>query len=106
MIEDSNHQKRTVAENLAAYHRFVTPGSYFIVQDTRVVEPVNAIKPFLRDHPCFVVDRRPEYYYITQHWGGYLYKRRAASGCADESAHNAAAAASTPAQSRRRRRPG
>jgi len=65
----------------------------------------NAIKPFLRDHPCFVVDRRPEYYYITQHWGGYLYKRRAASGCADES-NVAAAAASTPAQSRRRRRPG
>ena len=32
-----------------------------------------------------VRDRRPEYYYITQHWGGYLYKKRrcGAAGAAE-----------------------
>ena len=86
VIEDSNHQKPTVAENLAAYHRFVTPGSYFIVQDTRIGTAKNAVAEFLAGQSSFVADRRPEYYYITQHWGGYLYKRREGSGRRFESA--------------------
>ena len=42
VIEDSNHQEAVVAENLAAYHEFVTPGSYFVVQDTRLGGPARA----------------------------------------------------------------
>ena len=86
VIEDSDHQKSTVAANLAAYHRFVTPGSYFIVQDTRIGSAKGAVKEFLAGQSSFVADRRPEYYFITQHWGGYLYKRRAASDRRFESA--------------------
>ena len=86
VIEDSNHQEAVVAENLAAYHEFVTPGSYFVVQDTRLGGPARAIDAFLRGgDTCYVRDRRPEYYYITQHWGGYLYKKRrcGAAGAAE-----------------------
>ena len=45
-----------------------------------------AIDAFLRGgDTCYVRDRRPEYYYITQHWGGYLYKKRrcGAAGAAE-----------------------
>ena len=63
-----------------------TPGSYFVVQDTRLGGPARAIDAFLRGgDTCYVRDRRPEYYYITQHWGGYLYKKRrcGAAGAAE-----------------------
>ena len=52
----------------------------------RVGGPARAIDAFLRGgDTCYVRDRRPEYYYITQHWGGYLYKKRrcGAAGAAE-----------------------
>ena len=36
VIEDSDHKYDHVKDNLDAYATFVTPGSYFIVQDTRL----------------------------------------------------------------------
>ena len=62
------------------------PGAYYLVQDTRLGGPARAIDAFLRGgDTCYVRDRRPEYYYITQHWGGYLYKKRrcGAAGAAE-----------------------
>ena len=125
VIEDSNHVLENVRANLNTYTPFVSPGSYFICQDTRngkMDGPTNALKEFLikqnytttQNHSLlisprnntpenkqiwlpyqqkqhawlnsndsidalwldqqasFVRDRRPEYYIITQHAGGYL----------------------------------
>lgn len=67
---------------MAAYARFVTPGSYLIVQDTRggrFIGPTRAIAEFLaaqprgsHKRPKFVRDRRPEYLLFSQHTGGFL----------------------------------
>ena len=35
VVEDSTHEKPVVLANIRAYGRFVTPGSYMVVQDTR-----------------------------------------------------------------------
>ena len=123
VIEDSNHVLENVRANLNTYTPFVSPGSYFICQDTRngiMDGPTDALYEFLtkqnytatQNHsllivhnltqivlkphqqsqqqhlwlhsndsidamwidqvPSFVRDRRPEYYIITQHAGGYL----------------------------------
>ena len=123
VIEDSNHLLVNVRANLNTYSPFVSPGSYFICQDTRngkMNGPTDALYEFLtkqrytsmQNHSLmglpkknesdqiwlkhehthqrwlhsndsndtlwldqqasFVRDRRPEYYIITQHAGGYL----------------------------------
>ena len=79
VMEDSNHLKDVVYENLMTYARFVTPGSYFIVQDTRLVQPNQATEAFLKtpEGRCFEVDKRPEYFIITQHWDGFLRRKTA-----------------------------
>ena len=60
VMEDSNHEYDSVSGNLQAYHRFVTAGSYLIVQDTRTgrdradLQLTNgasrAVSEFLRKH--------------------------------------------------------
>ena len=77
VIEDSNHLVDTVKKNLAAYHGFVTPGSYFIVQDTRLGGPWRALQDFLRSEngSCFDIDKRWEYFIFSQHFDGFLKKR-------------------------------
>ena len=113
VIEDSNHVLVNVRGNLNFYSPFVSPGSYFICQDTRngkMHGPTDALNEFLTNQsytasqnhslfvtqnnnandrvwmasndsndglwldevPVYVRDRRPEYYIITQHAGGYL----------------------------------
>ena len=131
VVEDSNHVLESVTTNLNLYAGFVSPGSYFIVQDTRgglFRGPTNALHTFLErqnyttaqlaslntttatttatttsrhrgpavgpadfaasrpsgdngtaadvgwltQEPVYVRDRRPEYYILTQHAGGYL----------------------------------
>lgn len=49
VIEDSTHEYKTVLTNIKAYGRFVTPGSYMIVQDTRCGrwKPADAVEKFL-----------------------------------------------------------
>ena len=82
VIEDSNHLLPVVSANVKAYARFVTPGQYLLVQDTRLGSPLQAVNAFLASPAgkCFEKDRRPEYYVITQHWEGYLYRK---PGCDD-----------------------
>lgn len=76
VIEDSAHKYKMVLDNIRTYGRFVTPGSYMLVQDTRSGrwEPAAAVSKFL-DLPEgaeFRVDRRWEYLLYTQHTGGWL----------------------------------
>lgn len=82
VIEDSNHQYSVVKENLRAFADVVSPGAYFIVQDTRTGRqpvgrgPTKAIREFLQTSQGFVRDRRPEYLLFSQHSGGFLRKLR------------------------------
>jgi len=79
VIEDSSHVYDVVRSNVEAYGRFVTPGSYMLVQDTRGGRwaPERAIGDFLRgpNGAGFEVDRRWEYLVFSQHTGGWLRKR-------------------------------
>ena len=77
VMEDSNHEYANVRANIWAYHKFVTPGSYLIVQDTRLgryTGVTRAVAEFLAGpgKSLFVRDRRPEYFLYSQHAGGFL----------------------------------
>eukprot|EP00978_Attheya_sp_CCMP212_P037396 scaffold175787_cov51-Attheya_sp.AAC.1 len=77
VIEDSNHLYDSVSGNIKAYHDLVTPGSYMIVQDTRLRGPLKAVKHFLDsdDGRCFDIDKRWEYFIFSQHFDGFLRRR-------------------------------
>jgi cephalosporin hydroxylase len=86
VILDSDHSASHVANELAAYHRFVTPGSFLLVQDG-VIDllshfesarpgPLPAIENFLRGHPEFEVDaKRCERFIWSHHAKGWLRRR-------------------------------
>ena len=50
VIEDSTHEYPVVLTNIKAYAKFVTPGSYMLVQDTRCGrwKPADAVETFLK----------------------------------------------------------
>lgn len=88
VIEDSIHYYDVVMDNMKHYWRFVTPGSYLLVQDTKLkrfgdagIAPVygqrnnprDALDDFMVEYrDYFDVDRSKEYLYYTQHPGGWL----------------------------------
>jgi len=88
VIHDADHHKKAVLEDLRAYSKLVTVGSYFIVEDgildlfasTSLIGrsgavkegPLSAIEEFLLDNPHFQADRRWERYIITYNPRGYL----------------------------------
>ena len=102
VIEDGNHLTHTVTANIEAYAPFVTPGSYLVVQDTKMdmtnvivnryrpparpplgeetekgVSPRQALLKFLKTEEGrnFEVDRTPEYYIYSQHIHGFLKRK-------------------------------
>ena len=84
VIEDSNHQKQVVRANLRAYHKFVTPGSFFLVQDTKLDRfgsgshgPHGALREFLEAEGkgLFVIDKGREYFLFSRHSNGWLYRK-------------------------------
>ncbi len=88
VIEDSIHYYQVVMDNIQTYWKFVTAGSYLLVQDTKLKRigdagitpgyaegnnPQRAVLDFMRDYEAyFEVDRTREYLYYTQHPGGWL----------------------------------
>lgn len=86
VILDSDHHEKHVLNELRIYSRFVTKGSYLIVEDTIVnghpVEPqygpgpMEAVEKFLKENKDFVVDKKREKLYVTCNPGGYLKKIR------------------------------
>lgn len=81
-ILDSSHQKEHVLNELKIYSKFVTNGSYIIVEDTCLnghpIEPdfgpgpMEAIDEFLKENKNFVIDKSREKFYLTFNPNGYL----------------------------------
>ena len=78
VILDSDHAQKHVAKELDAYARFVTPGSYLVVEDTNVnghpvlIEhgpgPQEALDEWLPNHSEFKIDHNiARYQLFSQH---------------------------------------
>jgi cephalosporin hydroxylase len=82
VILDSDHSYHHVREELAAYSRLVTLGSYLIVEDTNLnghpvaplfgPGPMEAVTDFLQHNRRFAVDRRREKFFLTFNPNGFL----------------------------------
>lgn len=85
VILDSDHHEPHVTQELHAYRRFVTPGSYLIVEDTNInghpvnpffgPGPMEAVEAFLPRAPEFELDRSREKFMVTHNPKGYLRRR-------------------------------
>ncbi len=84
VILDSDHSKKHVLRELKLYNKFVSIGSYLIVEDTNINgHPVNkeygdgpmeAVEEFLTKNKEFEIDKSREKYYLTFNPNGYLKK--------------------------------
>jgi len=85
VIQDGDHNKGQVLEDLENYSGFVSIDSYFIVEDGIVdlfhpgdslgfdrEGPLKATEEFLRGHPEFVCDMSRERYLLTYNPKGFL----------------------------------
>ena len=74
VIADSDHSLEHALAELDAYHALVTPGSYFVMEDTNIPQagPRQAVDRFLADHPEFAIDVTREKFLLTFNPGGYL----------------------------------
>jgi cephalosporin hydroxylase len=71
---------------MKAYSRFVSPGSYMIVQDTNInghpvyptfgPGPMEAVLEFLKDNADFEIDHGKEKFLLTAYPSGYLKRVR------------------------------
>jgi len=85
IIEDSSHTFDNTLEVLRNYCRFVSVGSYFIVEDGVCKYPfIDGPKPgpyeatqeFLKNHQEFIVDKSKGKFVLTYNPGGYLKRIR------------------------------
>lgn len=82
VILDSDHHKEHVLNELRIYSKFVTKGSYIIVEDTNInghpvrpdfgPGPMEAVEEFLKENNNFVIDKSREKFYLTFNPRGYL----------------------------------
>jgi cephalosporin hydroxylase len=83
---DSLHTKEHVLKEMNIYSKFVTAGSYLIVQDTNInghpvyptfgPGPMEAVEEFLKNNRDFEVDRSREKFMLTAYPSGFLKKIR------------------------------
>jgi cephalosporin hydroxylase len=86
VILDSNHTAEYVLKELNVYSKFVTRGSYLIVEDTNVnghpvfkehgPGPMEALNSFKKTNRKFISDKGREKYLFTFNPEGYLKKIR------------------------------
>jgi cephalosporin hydroxylase len=78
VILDSDHSKEHVLKELTRYYKYVTLGSYIVVEDTNIGAPLEAVKEFLNtsEGQNFIVDRSKERLLCTFNPMGYLKKIR------------------------------
>jgi len=75
VIADSDHSFDHTYGELSAYHDLVTPGSWFIMEDTDGAEVQRAVDTFLAENDRFVRDPQWEKFHMTFNPGGYLRRR-------------------------------
>jgi cephalosporin hydroxylase len=83
---DSLHTREHVLKEMNIYSKFVTSGSYLIVQDTNInghpvypefgPGPMEAVEEFLKNNRDFEVDRSREKFLLTAYPSGFLKKIR------------------------------
>lgn len=84
VILDSDHSKQHVLQELMIYSKFVTKGSYIIVEDSNVnghpvqsnhgPGPMEAIEEFMKHNKQFTIDKTREKFLLTFNPNGYLKK--------------------------------
>lgn len=88
VLLDSDHHADHVLNELKIYSKFVTQGSYLIVEDSNINHPIipdfdasssfsgpmEAINEFLKGNKSFVVDKSKEKFFLTFNPRGYLKK--------------------------------
>ena len=72
VIADSDHAAAHAYRELQLYHDLVTPGSWFVMEDTDGPGPRAAVEQFLAEHPEFDVDEQCEKFHMTFNPAGYL----------------------------------
>ena len=85
VILDSDHSRDHVLDELRIYSRWVSPGSYLIVEDTNVnghpampehgPGPMEALEAFLPETSEFEIDTTREKFFMTFNPRGFLRKR-------------------------------
>ncbi len=85
LIQDGDHRRQQVSEDLENYSKLISLNSYFIVEDG-IVDlfhhgdslgfqedgPLAAVEEFLKHHPEFMIDSTRERYLITYNPKGFL----------------------------------
>lgn len=83
VMHDSDHRGATITQDTAIYHRFVSVGSYLIVQDTKLSRmrggrytTMEAVEGFLKTPAGsnFVTDKTFEYLLFSHHHNGFLQR--------------------------------
>lgn len=84
VMHDSDHRGFAVERDLQIYHKFVSPGSYLIVQDTKLSRmrggryaTFEAVQNFLATPAGkgrFMVDKTFEYQLFSHHHGGFMQR--------------------------------
>lgn len=84
VIHDGDHSREHVLADLRAYSKYVSTGSYLVVEDTisdlfrsgdglgNVNGPLRAVERFVREDPSFAVDLDREFFLLTCNPQGYL----------------------------------
>lgn len=82
VILDSDHSKGHVAKEIDLYNKFVTIGSYLIIEDSNInghpvlpnfgPGPMEALEEFLKGNKSFIWDTTKEKFFLTQNPKGYL----------------------------------
>lgn len=83
VMHDSDHRRTTIERDLEIYHRFVQPGSYLIVQDTKLsrmrgarYSTLEAVTDFLQTPAGtdFRIDKTFEYLLFSHHHNGFMQR--------------------------------
>ena len=79
---DSDHSKEHVLNEIYSYEKFVTKGSYLVVEDTALhgnpihaggwEDPMGAVDEFMKSSNGFIQDRTREKFLMTWHPKGFL----------------------------------
>jgi cephalosporin hydroxylase len=86
VLLDSDHSETHVRQELEVYHRFVSVGSYLVVEDTNLnghpVEPEHgpgpweAVQGFLSTHDAFAHDAEMDKFLLSFNPRSYLKRAR------------------------------